>query len=123
MENTRRNTFLRAASKALSAIESAALAATATFATILWVGIALPGLPLVPGLGGGNDRNVAISLDSALLGIKDRTGVRADATGRQARLASLLLPARSALTDGLAAARSEDSTSSAKPVVVTLPPS
>src|ERR1043166_1524770 len=117
MENTRRNIFLRI----LSTVESAGLAATATFASILWVGIALPGLPLVPGLGGGGDRNLTISLDSALLGIQDKSG-RAEASGRQARLAALLLPARNPLMDGLAAARpARDLVLSDGPVLVTLP--
>ncbi|MFY9579303.1 MAG: hypothetical protein WAQ33_08255, partial [Gaiellaceae bacterium] len=97
MENKRRHGIRASAlSRVLSALESAGLATMATFAGILWLGIALPGLPLIPGLGGGNDRNLAISLDSALLGIQDRTG-RADASGRQARLAALLLPARNPL--------------------------
>src|SRR5437763_9219841 len=117
MENKRRNIFLRMR----STVESAGLAATATFASILWVGIALPGLPLVPGLGGGGDRNLAISLDSALLGVQDKSG-RVDASGRQARLAALLLPARNQLVDGLAAARqAQDLALSNTPVVVTMP--
>ena len=72
MENKRRHTLRSAASRVVSALESAGLATTATFAAILWIGIALPGLPLVPGLGGGGNRNLAISLDSALLGVQDR---------------------------------------------------
>src|SRR5437762_13625175 len=101
MENRRPHTYLRILWRAVSALESAALATAATFAAILWLGIALPGLPLLPGLGSGRDRNLAISLDSALLGIQDQTG-RPDAAGRQARLLSLLLPARNPLSDGLA---------------------
>jgi hypothetical protein len=44
---------------------------TAAVACALWVGLALPGLHLVPGLGGRSDDSVAISLQSALLGIDD----------------------------------------------------
>ncbi|TML19718.1 MAG: hypothetical protein E6G32_11580, partial [Actinobacteria bacterium] len=118
MENKRRHSIRASAlSRVLSALESAGLATMATFASILWIGIALPGLPLVPGLGGGNDRNLAISLDNALLGIQDRTG-RADASGRQARLAALLLPARNPLADGLAASHPGDQKPSNAPIVV-----
>ena len=44
-------------------------ASAATTACILWVGLALPGLQLLPGSGGFGDRSIAISLQSALLGI------------------------------------------------------
>ena len=119
MENRRPHTHLRILWRAVSALESAALATAATFAAILWLGIALPGLPLLPGLGSGRDRNLAISLDSALLGIQDQTG-RPDAAGRQARLFSLLLPARNPLSDGLASRRL-DGRPSNEPIVVALP--
>ena len=46
-------------------------AAAATTACILWVGLALPGLQLLPGAGSFGDRSIAISLQSALLGIDD----------------------------------------------------
>src|SRR5439155_7329494 len=120
MENKRRHSALPMLSRTLSALESAGLATTATFAGILWLGVALPGLPLVPGLGGGSDRNLAISLDSALLGIQDRTG-RADPRGRQARLASLLLPSRDSLIDGLASNRHAQQQPLDGPIVVALP--
>src|SRR5436190_3625261 len=119
MENRRPHTHLRILWRAVSALESAALATAATFAAILWLGIALPGLPLLPGLGSGRDRNLAISLDSALLGIQDQTG-RPDAAGRQTRLLSLLLPARNPLSDGLASRRL-DGRPSNEPIVVALP--
>ncbi|MEP7334579.1 MAG: hypothetical protein ABI717_02255 [Actinomycetota bacterium] len=44
-------------------------ASAAATACILWVGLALPGLQLLPGAGGFGDRSIAISLQSALLGI------------------------------------------------------
>ena len=43
----------------------------ATTACILWVGLALPGMQLLPGLGGFGDQSISISLQSALLGIDD----------------------------------------------------
>ncbi len=46
-------------------------ASAAVTACILWVGLALPGLQLLPGAGGFGDRSIAISLQSALLGIDD----------------------------------------------------
>ena len=120
MEKTRAHTRLRIVWRVVSTFESASLATAATFAAVLWLGIALPGLPLVPGLGGGRDRNLAISLDSALLGIRDGAG-RADAAGRQARLLSLLLPGRNPLVDGLASKRVVADHPSNEPIVVALP--
>ena len=96
MENRRQTpTQPSMASRFLSTFESAGLAATATFASVLWVGLALPGLPLLPGVGGGQNSNVAISLNSAVLGVQDsRTfAPSSGVAGRQARLLSLLLPA------------------------------
>jgi hypothetical protein len=46
----------------------------------LWVALALPGLHLLPGLGGDADASVAISLQSALLGIDDQSTQPADAS-------------------------------------------
>src|SRR5688572_9698913 len=51
---------------ALAPLGRASAAATAC---ILWVGLALPGLQLLPGAGNYGDRSIAISLQSALLGI------------------------------------------------------
>src|SRR3989442_15112121 len=96
MENMRRKpTRASMASRILSTFESSGLAATATFAGALWVGLALPGLPLLPGIGGGQNSNVAISLNSAVLGVQDSRTFAASSgvAGRQARLLSLLLPA------------------------------
>ncbi len=52
-----------------SALAPLGRASAATTACILWVGLALPGLQLLPGAGGFGDRSIAISLQSALLGI------------------------------------------------------
>src|SRR6185295_18903923 len=106
MEMKRRQfTLASTASRLLSAIESAGLASTATFASALWLGLALPGLPLLPGLGAGGNSNVAISLSSAVLGVQESQTFKSpnNATGRQARLLSLLLPA-DALANDLATA-------------------
>ena len=105
MENRRQTpTRPSLASRLLSTLESAGLAATATFASVLWIGLALPGLPLLPGVGGGKNSNVAISLSSAVLGVQDsRTFAPSSGTaGRQARLLSLLLPAPDPLGTELA---------------------
>lgn len=40
-------------------------------ACVLWTGLALPGLQLIPGVGDASASNVAISLQSALLGLSD----------------------------------------------------
>jgi len=95
MENRRQTpTQPSTASRLLSTFESSGLAATATFVSVLWIGLALPGLPLLPGVGGGQNSNVAISLSSAVLGVQDsRTfAPSSGVAGRQARLLSLLLP-------------------------------
>ncbi|MDQ2981539.1 MAG: hypothetical protein M3R26_04335, partial [Actinomycetota bacterium] len=112
------------ASRLLSTFESAGLAATATFASMLWIGLALPGLPLLPGVGGGQNSNVAISLSSAVLGVQDsRTFARSNGVaGRQARLLSLLLPAPDTLGKELATKQLDTETRSDTSMVVALPP-
>jgi hypothetical protein len=112
------------ASRLLSTLESAGLAATATFASVLWIGLALPGLPLLPGVGGSNDSNVAISLSSAVLGVQDsRTFTQSNAVaGRQARLLSLLLPAPDPLSTKLAIKSADTEARSEPSMAVALPP-
>ena len=125
MENLRRTpTQPSMASRLLSTFESAGLAATATFASVVWIGLALPGLPLLPGLGGGQNSNVAISLNSAVLGVQDsRTFTPSIGTaGRQARLLSLLLPAPDPLGKDLATKQPDTEAGSGAPMVVALPP-
>jgi hypothetical protein len=111
-------------SRLLSTFESAGLAATATFAGVLWIGLALPGLPLLPGVGGGQNSNVAISLSSAVLGVQDsRTfGSSIGTAGRQARLLSLLLPAPDPLGNDLATKQPDTEAQSGASMVVALPP-
>ena len=124
MENKRRTpTRPSMASRFLSTFESAGLAATATFAGVLWVGLALPGLPLLPGVGGGQGSNVAISLSSAVLGVQDsRTFASSGGVaGRQARLLSLLLPTPDPLAKELATKRPGGAQRSGAPMVVALP--
>ena len=112
------------ASRLLSTFESAGLAATATFASVLWIGLALPGLPLLPGVGGGQNSNVAISLSSAVLGVQDsRTFAASVGTaGRQARLLSLLLPTPDPLGKDLATKQPDTEAQSSGSMVVALPP-
>ena len=125
MENKRQTpTQPSMASRLLSTFESAGLAATATFVSVLWIGLALPGLPLLPGVGGGHNSNVAISLNSAVLGVQDnRTfGASIGTAGRQARLLSLLLPAPDPLGKDLATKRPDSEASAGGSMVVALPP-
>ncbi len=124
MENLRQTPAKASvASRLLSTFESAGLAATATFASVLWIGLALPGLPLLPGVGGQNS-NVAISLNSAVLGVQDsRTfGPSIGTAGRQARLLSLLLPAPDPLGKDLASKQPDTEAQSGASMVVALPP-
>ena len=96
--------------------------ATATFASVLWVGLALPGLPLLPGLGASANSNVAISLSSAVLGVQESQTFKATSglTGRQARLLSLLLPTDPAAA-GLATRRPSEADAPVGTLVVALP--
>src|SRR5438105_1488879 len=62
---------LRAAlsERARSSLANAAQTFTGTLACALWIALAMPSLQLLPGLGGLGQDSVAISLQSALLGI------------------------------------------------------
>jgi len=124
MENKRRTpTRSSTASRFLSTFESAGLAVAATFAGALWVGLALPGLPLLPGVGGGQNSNVAIALNSAVLGVQDGRTFAASvgASGRQARLLSLLLPTPDQLGKKLATKQPDAAAASDAPMVIALP--
>src|SRR5260370_28491085 len=95
MENKRRTlTWPSMASRLLSTFESAGLSATATFACVLWIGLTFSGLPLLPGVGGGQSSNISISLNSTVLGVQDSPKFApADALDdRQTHLISLLHP-------------------------------
>src|SRR5712691_11188256 len=55
--------------------KAGALACAATLASALWMGVTIPNLALLPGFGGsGANERIAISLQSALLGVDDRVG-------------------------------------------------
>ena len=56
------------------ALKSSAQFCVAAVACALWIGLALPGLQLLPGVGDLANASVAISLQSALLGIDDTSG-------------------------------------------------
>jgi len=57
-----------------SALRSSAKGCVAAVACALWIGLALPGLQLLPGVGDLANTSIAISLQSALLGIDDSSG-------------------------------------------------
>jgi hypothetical protein len=98
--NLRRIPSLRVSARTIASFETGALAAGATFVSAVWCGVALPGLPLLPGIGPGGDRDVRISLESALLGIEERR----DAAGRPLRARGerrpLSVPAGAVRADG-----------------------
>ncbi|MDX6508535.1 MAG: hypothetical protein QOG81_287, partial [Gaiellaceae bacterium] len=54
-----------------SALRSSAKVLLAAFVCILWLGLSVPALALLPGLGGIGDHGISISLQSALLGIDE----------------------------------------------------
>jgi hypothetical protein len=56
------------------ALATAGQAGTAALSCALWVGLASPGLQLLPGLDRLGDRSISISLQSAVLGIDDGSG-------------------------------------------------
>ena len=71
---------------ALAPLGRASAAATAC---ILWVGLALPGLQLLPGASGFGNRSIAISLQSALLGIDNGYASTPEARAAIQRVARL----------------------------------
>ena len=74
------------------------LTCSVTLASALWVSVSVPNLPLMRGLDDRTGTSVAISLQSALLGIDDRSGhvsnaqELAHALGLSADIAKLLSP-------------------------------
>ena len=54
-----------------SALRSSAKVLLAAFVCVLWLGLSVPALALLPGLGGIGDKGISISLQSALLGIDE----------------------------------------------------
>ena len=63
-----------------SALRSSGKVLLAACVCILWMGLSVPALALLPGLGGIGDHGISISLQSALLGI-DEGGSRGSASG------------------------------------------
>jgi hypothetical protein len=96
------STMRRLIQPALSARVRSALAnlgkvLVATVVCALWLGLAVPALALLPGLGGIGGNAISISLQSALLGIDDGGQPLGDATAGAA-LALGLNPSRPALS-------------------------
>src|SRR6266550_2238527 len=54
-----------------SALRSSGKVLLAAFVCLLWLGLSVPALALLPGLGGIGDQGISISLQSALLGIDE----------------------------------------------------
>ena len=107
-ERRQRGRFVRptASGRRRAALVSAALPCTAVVACTLWVALALPGLHLLPGLGNDADAGVAISLQSALLGIDDQGPLPANASLR-ASLRALGINAHGSLSAVLSHTQSE----------------
>src|ERR1700736_5562096 len=75
-----------------SALRSTAQVGVAAIACTLWIGLALPGLQFTPGVGDLANASVAISLQSALLGIDDSSGRPSSASVQAAVRALGLTP-------------------------------
>ena len=107
-ERTQRRRFVRptTSGRRRAALVSTAQSCTAVVACTLWVALALPGLHLLPGLGNDGDAGVAISLQSALLGIDDQGSQPANASLR-ASLRALGIDAHGSLSAALSHTQSE----------------
>ena len=107
-KRTQRRRFVRptTSGRRRAALVSTAQSGTAVVACTLWVALALPGLHLLPGLGNDGDAGVAISLQSALLGIDDQGSQPANASLR-ASLRALGIDAHGSLSAALSRTRSE----------------
>src|SRR5258706_4397192 len=84
-----------------AALKSSAQGCVAAVACALWIGLALPGLQLLPGVGDLANTSVAISLQSALLGIDDTSGRSSSVSVRASLRALGLTPTRQLLSHGL----------------------
>jgi hypothetical protein len=73
-QTTRREERPVRSGRLMAALKSTAQVCVAAVACALWIGLALPGLQLLPGVGDLASTSVAISLQSALLGIDDTSG-------------------------------------------------
>ncbi len=84
-----------------AALKSSAQISVAAVACALWVGLALPGLQLLPGVGDLANTSVAISLQSALLGIDDTSGRPSSVSVRASLRALGLTPTQQLLSHDL----------------------
>src|SRR5579864_673214 len=106
-------------------LSTGALTTGSLVAVLLWVTLALPNLPLSRTVGISSDRNVQISLESALLGIAEHTGrisdVAAAAVARRLGLVVTepLLPTPARLH---ALEQSAAGTNASAPIVTELSP-
>src|SRR5579864_1818613 len=106
-------------------LSTGALTTGSLVAVLLWVTLALPNLPLSRTVGISSDRNVQISLESALLGIDEHTGrisdVAAAAVARRLGLVVTepLLPTPARLH---ALEQSAAGTNASAPIVTELSP-
>ena len=98
-------TRLTMSSRRRAAFTATAQLCVATAACALWAGVALPGLALVPGIGGNANAGVAISLQSALLGIDDGSNHSTPASVRAALRALGLNPTGHSLSTALLCSR------------------
>ena len=110
MDRTRHQRFARpttSSGRRWSAFASMAQLCTATAACALWIGLALPGLALVPGAGGNANASVSISLQSALLGIDEGNSRLTPASMRAALRALGLDPNSKSLSAALLRVQAE----------------
>jgi hypothetical protein len=84
-----------------AALSGTTQVSVAVVACALWVALAMPGLQLVPGVGRSADADVAISLQSALLGIDDGGRSHLSASQRASLRALGLDPSKGALSRAL----------------------
>ena len=84
-----------------SALKSTAQMCVAAVACALWIGLAIPGLQLLPGVGDLANASVAISLQSALLGIDDTSAQPTSVSVRAALHALGLSPTQQLLPSDL----------------------
>jgi hypothetical protein len=102
-----------------AALKSSAQVCVAAVACALWIGLALPGLQLLPGVGDLANTSVAISLQSALLGIDDTSGRSSSVSIRGSLRALGLTPTQQLLSHDLLRLRG---TSASRSLVTQLDP-
>jgi len=98
--NMRRLTQPTLSGRVRSALRSAGAVLVAALVCALWLGLAMPALALLPGLGGIGDHGISISLQSALLGIDNGGGPPPPGSATGAAFALGLNPSRLAVARG-----------------------